>query len=391
MAESARVDVALVADLIEERWPSMDLVADMLLDHLGRRPDVRVTMLRPELRGSMATLLARPVGLDRYVRRFAQYPKWLATSGSGHDVYHVVDHSYAHLVHALPPEGTIVTCHDADAFLPLVAPALTTSRLPLMLVRRILSGMRAARLVTCPSAATRDELMQYDLVPRDRLVVVPNGVNPACTPISDPDADAAVAEIIGTRGDTIDLLHVGTCIPRKRIDRLLDIVARLRAHEPRVRLLKAGGRFTEAQNAQIDRLGLTGSIVTVPFLAPDRLAALYRRAVVVLAPSEREGFGLPVVEAMACGTSVVASDIAVFREVGGSAARYAPLDDDEAWCAQTMAAIEEWRSSELSQARERNIRRASQFSWQTHADTMAALYRAVSHRVDSPSALVATA
>lgn len=372
--------VGIVADLLEERWPSMDLVADMLMAHLtpDEAPHLDVALLRPSLAPSLLTRVGRVARLDRYVRRFSDYPAWLRARAAQFDVFHVIDHSYAHVVHALPAERTIVTCHDADAFLPLVAPELTTSRLPLALVRRIHGGLRAARVVACPSAATRDELVQFGLVEPDRVQVVWNGVHPALTPVADADADAFVRARLGEADGRLDLLHVGTCIPRKRIDRLLAIVAELRARDPRVRLLKAGGSFTPEQEALAQSLGLADAIVRFPFLTTAQLGALYRRAAVVLATSSREGFGLPVAEAQACGTSVVATDLPVFREVGGTAATYVPLDDTSAWCAAVMHTIDSEAAPDArAAASARNVASASRFSWRAYAAAMTALYDAV--------------
>ena len=92
-------------------------------------------------------------------------------------------------------------------------------------------------------------------------------------------------------------------------------------------------------------------LVELPFVDRTTLAALYRRATLALLPSEREGFGLPLVESLACGTPVVASDIPALREVGGSAASYCPVADVSAWRDRILALVAErdkapaeWRS-----------------------------------------------
>ena len=123
-------------------------------------------------------------------------------------------------------------------------------------------------------------------------------------------------------------------------------------------------------------LGLGEAVVVLPALDRATLAAVYRRSALLLMPSEREGFGLPVLEALACGTPVVASDVAAIREVGGYAAVYCPLDDIEAWH-RTVTRLLDERSQHPAQwtlRREAGIRRAAAFSWSRYASDVAAIY-----------------
>ena len=82
---------------------------------------------------------------------------------------------------------------------------------------------------------------------------------------------------------------------------------------------------------QINQLGLEQSIVYLKGLTRSQIATLYRKATLVLLTSEAEGFGLPVIEALACGAIIVASDIPVLREVGGRAVNYCPVGDISTW------------------------------------------------------------
>src|SRR5262249_36280105 len=127
------------------------------------------------------------------------------------------------------------------------------------------------------------------------------------------------------------LLHVGSHIPRKRIDVLVDVFAAVRARLPDVKLVQVGPTWSLELATRIDQLSVAGSVVQMRGLSRGQLAALYRRAAVVLVPSEAEGFGLPVIEALACGAPVVASDIPTLREAGGTAAVYCPVGDVPAW------------------------------------------------------------
>lgn len=386
---AAQLRVAIVADLLEERWPSMDLTADMLLRHLGGGafPDIEAVRLRPPL----VRRLTRVPGLprrfkadlrDRVLNRFWDYPRWLQRVRDDFDVFHVIDHSYAHLVHVLPAARTVVTCHDTDAFLALLEPGRMASGLPKALARRIRTGLQKAARVACDSSVTCEELRRFRLLPDDRMVVVHLGVDPACSPLADEAADRAIDRLVGASDDvTVDLLHVGSTIPRKRVDLLLRIVAAVKARRPRVRLLKAGGGFTDEQRDLVRSLGLEGDVVALPFLDSADLAALYRRAALVLVTSEREGFGLPVIEAMACGTPVLATDLPVLREVGGGAAVYAALGDIDGWRDAVLQLLEERADRSLQDfGRRSRLEQASRFRWDRQAAAMAAIYRELNGR-----------
>ena len=94
----------------------------------------------------------------------------------------------------------------------------------------------------------------------------------------------------------------------------------------------------------------------------------------VLMPSEAEGFGLPVAEAMACGAIVIASDIPVLREVGADAAVYAPLADVNAWATKASQILQ---NSATAPAKSMRLARAAQFSWARHAATISAAYQSL--------------
>jgi glycosyltransferase involved in cell wall biosynthesis len=383
-----RLRLAVVCDYAEEGWPSMDLVGEMLCAELKARHSdtLEVTRIQP----AFVRRLSRAGGergtpvrfnADRALNRFFDYPRTLRRLRGGFDVFHIVDHSYAHLVHELAGERTFVTCHDLDAFRCLLASGAEWRSLPLrMMARRTLAGMRKAARVCCDSVATRDALVADALVSPGRLVVIPNGVHPACSPSPDEAADAAAAQLLGPADPGVaEILHVGSSIPRKRIDVLLRILAAARTQLPNLRLVKAGGALTAGQRGLAQTLGLEDSIVTMPFLEPAVLAALYRRAALLLMPSEAEGFGLPLIEAMACATPVLASDIPVLREVGAEAAVYCAVADVSTWSMAAAAMLRERAGNPERWAARRAdvIRQASHFSWASYADRCAALYREI--------------
>jgi glycosyltransferase involved in cell wall biosynthesis len=378
--------VAVIADLVEERWPSMDLVAEMLMANAGRngRP-ISPVLFRPSF-GKVGSLgrngsVRELPTIQRIAQRFWSYPRWLRRQPPA-DVYHIVDHTYAHLAHELPSQRVVVTCHDIDAFRTLLMPSRRESNLPRLFVKRVLSGLRRAAAVVCDTEATRADLVRHSLVDPARTVVVPIGVHPTCTTTPDRDADAAAAAMTGQEGG-LHLLHVGSTVPRKRIDVVLNMLALIARERPDVRLWRVGGPFTEAQARLARQLGVDGRISVLPFVTRPVLAALYRRAALVLLPSDREGFGLPVIEAMACGTPVVCTDLPVLREVGGDAAEYCPSGQPHAWAAAVLSLLAE-RESVRGRWERRcatGVARAAEFSWMRHASSMERMYQQVANDV----------
>lgn len=389
--------LVLLCDYVEEGWPSMDLVAEMIATHLDP-VEHEVTRFRPEFRkrARKVPILGRSapgfaVNADRLLNRMWDYPRALKpiVRSGRFDVFHVVDHSYSQLVHALPAGRTVVTCHDIDTFRYVLEPELYPRPAWFRaMIRHVMAGLAKAAAVACDSVATRDALAALQLLSYERLHVVYLAVHPECSPRVDPEADERVKQWLGSvESSPTYLLHVGSNIERKRIDVLLAVFADVAKSRPDVRLVKVGGELTPAQESQAVALRIRDRVLTLPPFDPssskDRagLAAVYRRAGVVLMPSEAEGFGLPVVEALACGVPVIATDLPVLREVGGDAVTYCKLGDVHAWANAVIELLSE--TAESREARQgRGFERARLFSWSTHAARLAEVYRDV---VDSGS------
>jgi glycosyltransferase involved in cell wall biosynthesis len=375
------VRVGVVCDLKEEGWHSMDLIGDMLLETLPKIADgtIAATRLCPPMVPRWTRLpvvggAARARLGDRLTGRLWDFPRWLAPRVDAFDVFHVVDHSYAHLLRVLPPERTIVTCNDVDAIqpaLPGVASRVGPARL---LASRILEGLSDATRVACISHATRDNLLATGRIKPDRADVVYLGVHPSCSPVPDAAWDAEINRQLGQK--RLEILHVGSTIPRKRIDILLNVFSEVHKAVDGVRLIRVGGPLTDSQRACAGKLGIAGAIVELPFLERPLLAALYRRVDLLVLPSEREGFGLPVVEAMASGTPAVASAIPALREAGGDAAIYCPLGDVAQWAATLRDLLRRRQSSpsEWETRRRASIASAARFDWSAYATEMTNLY-----------------
>lgn len=365
--------MALLRVFPEEKWTSMDLVADELALALGRQQEFVVEGVHAQFQ--RASLPVRQLAMaNRLVNRAWDYPRWLKGRVRNYDLFHVIDHSYANLALVTPPGRTVVTCHDLDAFRSVLEPDKDPR--PGWFRRysqRLLDGLKQAGHVCFVSDTVRQEALRFGIVDVAKTSVVPNGVNRVFAEGGSAADVARIEELLaGVAGKTL-ILHVGSTIPRKRIDVLLRILAAL----PEVVLVRVGGKLNPAQAALAQELGVAGRIVTMPFLSTGELASLYRRCEVTVQCSESEGFGLPVAEALVSGCPVVATDLPVLREVGGEAALFCALEEIDEWkslilqvLAMRREAGEQWK---LQQEKMSAI--AVLFSWDRAAHSTVAIYK----------------
>ncbi len=360
----AQKRLAVICDYPEENWHSMDLCAQMLLKHLQTEHSASIQAIPVcppfKLRCQKIPFLGKKhfaYNADRLINRFWDYPQYLKKRVTDFDFYHIADHSYAHLAHVLPPERTGVYCHDIDAFRSILEP----EKEPRpgwyqAMSRRILCGLQSCAIVFYSTAEVRKQIELYQLVEPSRLVHAPLGIAPEFSINCEPD----ILEQIPKQPF---VLHVGSCIPRKRIDILLEVFARVRSIHPELRLVKVSGEWRRSQQEQINQLNIGDSIIHCQGLQRSTIAALYQRASAVLLTSETEGFGLPVIEALACGGIVVTSDIPVLREVGGEAVIYCPIGDISAWVKVVDQILAHPHSAPVLSLRLSQIKK---YSWSNH-------------------------
>jgi glycosyltransferase involved in cell wall biosynthesis len=232
---------------------------------------------------------------------------------------------------------------------------------------------RAARVIAVSEATARDLRERFPEV-SGKITVVPHGVQETFRPAADPaEADATRAEYTRSRKY---ILYLGTLEPRKNLLRLVSACERLwREKRSRPDLLLAGGAGWRSAPLleRIARSPFRDKIHRVGYVDPEDAPLLYRAAEVFCYPSIEEGFGLPVLEAMACGVPVVVSTAAALQETAGGAALSAPADDDALLAEAIARVLEEPNLREDRVAR--GLERAAKFRWEDSARRTADVLR----------------
>ncbi|MHB8469182.1 MAG: glycosyltransferase family 4 protein [Gaiellaceae bacterium] len=251
----------------------------------------------------------------------------------------------AHFVHALPlaaPCPTVLTVQDLSFEHDASLMGRRESAIFRLVVPR---SARAARRVLAISARTKADLVALYGIPAERIAVTPLAPDPIFRPG-------------GTRGDFV--LLAGSIEERKNPLLAADAAAAVGR-----RLVVVGPDRDPRLTAELRRRGAD----VRGFVERPELARLYREAAALLFPTRHEGFGLPVIEAMASGTPVVATPDPAVREVGGDAVAYAAPADFAATLARVLADPEPWSRAGLE--------RAAEFTWEATARATVAVYREV--------------
>lgn len=284
-----------------------------------------------------------------------------------------------HSPHNLLPRGvpcpSVVTVHDVMA---LERPDLHLQGLERLAKRGYYSGavwraLREATRIIVPTEETGRRLAALEPSARSRVRVILEAADPVFRPAADPNAAHRRASAL-TQADAPYFLVVGANAPTKRHE---DAVAAM-AWVPRpwrlVVLQRQGPRHRRSRLATLaDRLGVGDRIAWVPRVSRDEVVALIQAAGALVQPSLYEGFGLPIIEAMACGCPVVASDIPVFREVTGGSAVFVPPQDPRA-LGQALASLAT-SSSDRAALSAAGLARARQLSWDHAAAATLDVYR----------------
>ena len=283
------------------------------------------------------------------------------------DLVHALDTDYP-LATAKP---WVITFHDLGV---LTHPAWFGKARPWLLKRCIAAAVERASAIICVSQATADELLGVTGGRgADRVQVIHEGVGEE---FFEPAAARDVAALAGTLGDAPFFLFTGSISPRKNLLRVLDAFAAIADQVPhRLVLTGAPGWDASPEMSAVSQGPLRDRIVNLGYVSDGALKALYGQASAFVYPSLYEGFGLPVLEAMAAGCPVITSSQAPLTEVAGQAAILVDPTDVAAIAAGMLAAATDTDRSDALRAA--GVAQARRFSWAECARRTQAVYARV--------------
>jgi glycosyltransferase involved in cell wall biosynthesis len=343
--------VAVDARVIAEDTRGIGRYARAVLRRLTARDDVELTLLaNPPFPRRYRAAYAAALGSDTFVVS--------ARASRDHDlIWHPANGTF--FTSSLP---SVATIHDA---VPFRYPD-PDAKLRLHAQRPFLRSAQAAARVIAVSSFGRSEVHELLNVPIENITVIPHGVDASFTP-GTPEPLPAVL-----KGRPF-LLFVGDPIaePRKNFPLLYEAYRRAWPGDDGPALVIAGRQAPKLPG--VIHLGTLADDVVAG--SAHALRACYRAALALTLSSYHETFGMPMLEAMACGTPVVASHASALPEIAGEAALYAPPDDSAAWGAALLRVVGDAPLRERLRAE--GLRRAQLFSWDESARQHLALFQSV--------------
>jgi glycosyltransferase involved in cell wall biosynthesis len=262
---------------------------------------------------------------------------------------------------------TVITVHDLS-FLLYPKGFRRWNRGYLRLFTRL--SVAKARRVIAVSQSTRDDLLHFYGLPTEKVDVIHNGVDPHFRCLADDE----VAQFRARRGlPERFILFVGTLEPRKNVTRLIEAYAQLPPSCPPLMLVGGKGWLYDEVLSKVEELSLAERIRFVGYVAAEELPWWYNAAELFVYPSLYEGFGLPPLEAMACGTPVITSTASSLPEVVGQAGMLIDPTDVQALASALARVLGD--ATLQAQMKEAGLEQAARFSWPRTAHLTASSYR----------------
>jgi len=320
---------------------------------------------------------------SRLIQRWFNCPNTVLDAANRHSILPADllfgRHDLIHSFNAQPvprSEKFILTCQDLSTL--RMANGNETPELVSSVRKNLLRLTRQCRALITISEFSKREIVDLLDVPENKIVVIPNGVDREIFRVMHPGELGAVQRTTARLGLTAPyLLYMGGSSKRKNLPMLIKAHAYLcERYKIRQSLVLIGGqRLSPESEEELERSPVRDLVVRLGYLPQKDVLHVLKSATAVVCPSTYEGFGLPALEAMACGVPVILSNAASLPEVGGSAATYFEPSD----CVDMAKAMYELLTDTSSRADRVNagLQQSYRFDWGTNADQTISLYKAV--------------
>jgi glycosyltransferase involved in cell wall biosynthesis len=287
-------------------------------------------------------------------------------------------HQPAFSVPILFPGKKVVTVHD---LIPIYFGKDISLPSRLFLGKWVPFTFRFADHLIAVSKATKQDLIDTLNIPEEKITVIPEAAGESFKPVNDPKERDHIKKKYGISMPY--LLHIGTINPRKNLEFLVRVFAKLVQNFPTLSLIITGkkGWYYDDLFRLIDELKLHNKIIFTGYIDEQDKPALISGASVYCFPSLYEGFGLPALEAMACGTPVVASNISSIPEVTGKAAILVSPHNEQVWIEAIRRILTD--TTLAARMRKEGLSQAKKFSWKKAAHKTMKVYEQVAGIADA--------
>lgn len=368
----SKIKVTLFRDFVEDGRISMEVYAKNLIDSLNllNLEQFDFNEFQPHI-PTWIKSVPEKINLRMRIARYCAYPMQ-ARANQGR-INHIIDHSYAHLLKVLNPRSCIVTVHD---LIPQLAwkgqvPGLTYPHNP-FLNKLSLGFLKDAIAIIAVSHSTKLDLINHCGLQEEQISVVHNGLNTIFRPLSEEFKIALRLSFKFPDFGTHIVLITGNQTYKNHINSLR-VIERLQVVSSKPIQLVCLGVSNAELDKYLTKIKINNPIICLSGISNQRLVELYNSVDCLLFPSWYEGFGWPPLEAMACGTPVVTSNVASLPEIVGDAAPMAAPEDVEMLTEAVLAMLEDKiKRSDFINKGHRNV---SRFSWKRCASEVASVYK----------------
>lgn len=368
--------VVLYCDFIEDQRISMDGYALNLTETLDKYYSnfIELDVFKPHI-SPCTQRLTEKLNLKMRVARYIDYP--LQIKNISGEINHILDHGYAHLLSVLDPDKTVVTVHD---IIPILAglgkmPGVKPSG------RAWLSEITArfykkARWIIAISESTKRDLVNYCGCDPERIKVVYYGLHKSFVSTIDNSISKTTArENLGLPNNGVKLILIIGRDFYKNNKSCIKVFSILnKKHGKSIKLVRLGADDDEWRRL-VSEHSVENDVINIDYLALDQMPLIYSAVDCLLFPSLYEGFGLPPIEAMACGTPVVCSNAASLPESAGDAALYCEPEDVHGLAEATESVLmDESLGKEMVDKGFMHIKR---FDWVENAKQVMDIYQSI--------------